>query len=167
MFTLKTLSPDALEAAIAKAERYRLLNEPLEAASICEEVLLVALDHRQALVWLLLSLTDQFGHNPRAVPQAVQVLSQIQDPYEKAYYSGIFWERGAKARYQEGGLGGRQAAHYWLHRAMSFLEAAEKVRPHGNDDSLLRWNACARFFMQHPELQHEDQEELGVPAMLE
>ena len=34
-FQLKTLSPEAVPRALAKAERYRLLNEPGEAESIC------------------------------------------------------------------------------------------------------------------------------------
>jgi len=33
-FELKTLSPEAVSRAMAKAERYRLLNEPSEAESI-------------------------------------------------------------------------------------------------------------------------------------
>jgi hypothetical protein len=28
---------------------------------------------------------------------------------------------------------------------MQWYERAQAVRPPGNDDSLLRWNACARF----------------------
>ena len=39
MFDLKPLSKDAIPAALAKAERYRLLNEPGEAESICLDVL--------------------------------------------------------------------------------------------------------------------------------
>ena len=39
MFELKPLSPSAVPAALAKAERYRLLNEPEQAESICEDVL--------------------------------------------------------------------------------------------------------------------------------
>ena len=39
MFELKTLSLDAVPRALLKAERYRLLNEPGEAESICLDVL--------------------------------------------------------------------------------------------------------------------------------
>ncbi len=39
VFELKRLSTSAIPAALAKAERYRLLNEPEEAQSICEDVL--------------------------------------------------------------------------------------------------------------------------------
>jgi len=40
-FELKTLSPESVPRALAKAERYRLLNEPVEAESICLDVLAV------------------------------------------------------------------------------------------------------------------------------
>ena len=39
MFALKPLSHDAIPAALERAERYRLLNEPIDAESICEDVL--------------------------------------------------------------------------------------------------------------------------------
>jgi hypothetical protein len=60
MFELKALSPDSLPTALEKAHRYRLLNEPMEAESICRDILAVAADHQEALVTLLLALTDQF-----------------------------------------------------------------------------------------------------------
>ena len=39
MFELKRLSDEAIPAALEKALRYRLLNEPAEAESICHDVL--------------------------------------------------------------------------------------------------------------------------------
>ena len=39
MFELKRLSEEAIPAALEKALRYRLLNEPAEAESICHDVL--------------------------------------------------------------------------------------------------------------------------------
>ena len=41
MITLKPLSADAIPAALAKAERYRLLNEPDQAESICLDLSLI------------------------------------------------------------------------------------------------------------------------------
>ena len=38
----------------------------------------------------------------------------------------------------------------WLREAMAFYERAEAIRPAHNDDSLLRWNACARLLMELP-----------------
>ena len=61
MFQLKPLSPEAVPAAIEKAMRYRLLNEPAEAESICLDVLEIDSTNQRALVILLLSITDQFG----------------------------------------------------------------------------------------------------------
>ena len=58
---LKPLSRDAVDAALSKAERYRLLNEPHEAESICLDVLEIDPDNQPAHITLLLSLTDQFG----------------------------------------------------------------------------------------------------------
>ena len=59
-FELKTLHAEALPRALEKAERYRLLNEPSEAESICLDVLAIDRDNQAALVTLLLALTDQF-----------------------------------------------------------------------------------------------------------
>ena len=57
---LKQLNKDAIPAALEKAERYRLLNEPGEAESICLDVLAVDPDNQRAIITLLLALTDRF-----------------------------------------------------------------------------------------------------------
>ena len=54
-FELKPLSPEGVQAALAKVERYRLLNEPWEAESICMDVLEVQPDNQVAIIALLLS----------------------------------------------------------------------------------------------------------------
>jgi hypothetical protein len=59
-FELKTLSPDAVPRALEKAVRYRLLNEPGEAASICLDVLAADAGNQEANATLILALTDQF-----------------------------------------------------------------------------------------------------------
>ncbi|MEE2900476.1 MAG: hypothetical protein VX815_18600, partial [Gemmatimonadota bacterium] len=60
MSELKPLSADAVPVALAKAEHYRLLNEPEEAESICIDILEVDPEHQKALINLLLARTDQF-----------------------------------------------------------------------------------------------------------
>ncbi len=65
MFELKRLSADAIPAALEKALRYRLLNDPAEAESICHDVLRIDPENQQALVNLLLALTDRFGERLR------------------------------------------------------------------------------------------------------
>jgi hypothetical protein len=152
MYTLKPLSKDAIPAALAKAERYRLLNEPTEAESICLDVLQVDAGNQPALVMLILALTDQFPHgsSSRAITRAGELAAELVDPYQQAYYAGIIRERRAKAALQRGQFGGSAVAAEWLRDAMSYFERAEAIRPPHNDDVLLRWNACARLLMDLP-----------------
>ena len=60
MAELKQLHKDAIPAALEKAERYRLLNEPGEAESICLDILAVDPDNQRAIITLLLAFTDRF-----------------------------------------------------------------------------------------------------------
>jgi hypothetical protein len=148
-FELKTLSPEAVSRALAKAERYRLLQEPVEAESICLDALQIDPGNHEALVTLLLALTDQFAEDrASAVPEAFEVAERLGDPYEHAYYTGIVWERRAKAQLHRGGMGVGAQAYAYLHQAMTWYERAEAIRPAGNDDALLRWNTCARLIMR-------------------
>ena len=59
MFATKPISHDSVAGALAKAERYRLLNEPGEAESICRDILQIEPNNQAALVNLILALTDQ------------------------------------------------------------------------------------------------------------
>ncbi len=150
MFELKKLSNEAIPAALDKALRYRLLNEPAEAESICQDVLSIQPDNQEALVTLLLALTDRFSEGYAVgVKQAQDVLSRIRDPYEHAYYAGIISERQGKARLQQGHPGADYDAYEFLSEAMNWFEKAETLRPPKNDDALLHWNTCARIIMGH------------------
>jgi hypothetical protein len=150
MFDLKPLSKEGVAAALEKAVRYRLLNEPGEAESICHDVLRVDPENQQALVVLLLALTDRFGKGYAVgVTQAQEVLPRLRDPYERLYYAGIICERQAKTRLREGAIGSGHEAYEFLREAMTWYEKAEAIRPPGNDDALLRWNACARILMMN------------------
>ncbi len=167
IFELKTLSPEAVPRALAKAERYRLLNEPGEAESICRDALDVDPGNQDALVTLLLALTEQFDDDaPASVMDAKGCAAQIPGEYERTYYTGIIWERRAKARLRRVGLDCGPRAYEWLREAMSFFERAEAIRPPGNDDALLRWNACARLIMRDRRLA-PDAEQRGEPLLLE
>jgi hypothetical protein len=152
MYELKRLSKSAIPAALAQAERYRLLNEPGEAESICLDVLRVEPDHQEALVTLLLALTDQFpqGSVSRPMAAAEQAAARLSDEYKRLYYSGIIRERRAKAELFMNRPGTNRAVHEWLQEAMSWYERAEAMRPAGNDEALLRWNACARIVTDIP-----------------
>jgi len=157
MLPLKPLSRDAVPAALAKAERYRLLNEPGQAESICLDVLAADPDNQQALVTMILALTDQFGDHPSgALQRARDVVPKLQSDYDRAYYSGIICERRARAHLAQGGHGAGQAGHEWLKEALAHYEKAEHLRPSGNDDAILRWNACVRLLERHPEVAQAD-----------
>jgi tetratricopeptide (TPR) repeat protein len=155
MFELKRLSTSAIPAALAQAERYRLLNEPGEAESICLDVLRVDPAHQEALVTLVLALTDQFplGNPARAMAAAEQAVAELRDDYKRFYYSGIIRERRGKADLHSDRPGSHQSVHEWLREAMSCYEQAEAIRPAGNDEAILRWNTCARILMDLPRIE--------------
>jgi hypothetical protein len=153
MLQLKPLSKDAIPSALDKAGHYRLLNEPGQAESICLDVLAVDPANQQALVTLILALTDQFAQHPAAALQrAREFLTKLTSEYERAYYGGLICERRAKAQLAHGGHGASEAARGWLTEALDLYARAEPLRPPGNDDAILRWNACVRLLERHPEV---------------
>jgi hypothetical protein len=152
MFELKPLSSEAVESALAKAERYRFLNEPGEAESICLDILEVDPGNQQARIALLLALSDQFADASGAAARAQELAGQLQGEYERHYYSGLVAERRAKAHLHRGGAAAH-GAYEWLMDALACFERAERIRPAGNDDAILRWNACVRLLRQHPHMQ--------------
>ena len=150
MFELKRLSKEAVSAALEKALRYRLLNQPAEAESICHDVLEIEPENQDALVMLLLALTDRFGKGYAVgVTEAQHVLGRLKDEYAKAYYAGILCERRAKAQLQQGYPGAGHDAYEFLREAMAWFEKAEALRPPKNDDAILHWNTCARIIMRN------------------
>lgn len=157
MFELKPISAEAVPEALAKVERYRLLNEPWQAESICLDVLKIEPDHEQALIMLLLSLTDQFGHGVSAA-KAREVLPRLRTEYDRAYYAGIIAERWADALLRQGSPGAGFTAYQSIREAMQHYERAESIRSSGNDDAILRWNTCARLLMRNPELRPRGEE---------
>ena len=165
MFPLKPLSASAVPAALAKAERYRLLNEPEQCQSICEDVLRADPGNHAATVMLILAITDSFPTTTADAARATELASTLASDYEHAYYAGLVAERRARALLSHGGLG-RRGATQWLQQAMAEYERAEAVRPPDNDDARLRWNACARVFNAQPDLLAED-DEPNAPIMLE
>ena len=150
-FDLKSISADAVPKALEKAERYRLLNEPSLAESICLDILAVSPAHQQALISLLLARSDQFDHG-LTMQSAQEVLLRLDGEYERAYYAGLIWERQGHAHLRQHGLCSNANTYHALREAMKHYERAETLRPHGNDDAILRWNACARVLMRNPEI---------------
>jgi hypothetical protein len=158
MYELKPLSREAIPKALEKADRYRLLNEPIEAESICLDILATDPDNQRALVTLILALTDQFGQHGFSVShdRCEELLSRLNDEYERCYYEGVVCERRAKSAFS--GRMGHSAAYEWFQEAMAWYEKASAIRPPGNDDALLRWNTCARIFAHNRDLQPREEE---------
>ena len=111
MFATKPISPDSVAGALAKAERYRLLNEPGEAESICRDILEIEPDNQQALVSLILALTDQIPDDTRAFANASRPIRDFSRPTIARYYGGIAWERRAKARHRRGSRADRTSTN--------------------------------------------------------
>jgi hypothetical protein len=153
MFQMKALSQDAVPAALEKALRYRLLNEPEQATSICEDILAIEPGNQEALTMLILSLTDQFG-GARPVPPkaALDLVSRLKEQYDRAYYAGIVWEREAIARLRTNAPRAGPAAFECFRQAMALFERAEELSPPTNNDAVLRWNFCARMMTNQADI---------------
>ncbi len=147
MHEIKLISTEAIPGALDKAERYRLLNEPREAESICRDIIQVDPENQQGLVLLLLSLTDQFGAGRHVSLNSVQdLVPRLHSEYERTYYAGVILERWGKAQLQSGIPS--YTACDWLLQAMRCYDKAEAIHPPGNFEAILRWNTCARIINQ-------------------
>jgi len=152
-FELKPLSPEAISGALDKAVRYRLLNEPVQAESICRDILAVEPDNEKALINLLLSLTDQFNSQlSTASREAQECVPRLESEYHRHYYGGIICERRANAYLERANPGSGNLAYDHYRQAMEKYELAIELRPSGNEDAVLRWNTCARILARHSEL---------------
>ena len=146
MLDLKPLNRDAIPAALEKANRYRLLNEPGAAESIYLDILAIDPENQEALVNIVLAMSDRFSKDYAVGDGRIQdFLSKIEGEYERAYYTGIVYERRAKASLAKGGIN----AYELFEQAMEWFEKAEAIRPAGNDDPILRWNGCARVIKRN------------------
>jgi tetratricopeptide (TPR) repeat protein len=153
----KTISKSGIPEALSKVQHYRYLNQAEEAESICRDILAIDPENQPALRSLGLAITDQFtGAMTDRYREAEEYLERLASPYERSYYRGILHERRAKALMRAGHM-----AHSLLvsfENAMRCYEEAEKIRPEGNDDALLRWNRCLRLVQSVPALSRELEE---------
>jgi hypothetical protein len=161
VFELKPIAPESIPHALERAERYRLLNEPREAESICLDVLAIEPDNQAALTCLLLSLTDQFSTGARAVMEhAKRLLPRFERRYDQVYYAGIIHERFAREQLEKGHPGAKFTAYEYLCDALEFYQQAEELAPDGNDDPVLRHNTCVRMIdWHHLVAPHRDEQE--------
>src|SRR5436190_22926440 len=124
MFELKPLSREAVPSALEKAKHYRLLNEPAAAESICLDILAVDPENQEALIDIVLAMADRFGKDYAVGDTHVNgFLPRIKDEYARQYYTGIVYERRAKAILVKDGVN----AFEIFEKAMDCFERAEKI----------------------------------------
>lgn len=158
MIELKTLKPEAISFALGKAKRYRFLNEPDDAESICLDILATEPDNQEALITLLLSLTDKFaqsGLNP-SFNQAKTLVARLGTSFCKSYYMGIIYERRAKFHLKQGGPGAGASSYDWFVKAMDMYNEAQSGCDPKNQDAILRWNSCARILNTNPDVKVDE-----------
>jgi len=148
---LKKIHQEAIPRALELAERYRLLNEPDQAVSICRDILETDAAHQSALKTLLLALSDGFGQaGGPGYQEADAICDRLKSEYDRAYYRGVVYERWARSKLKQSAPA--YLAGEWVRRAMALYEEAERSMPSGDDSAVLRWNACARLVAKVPQL---------------
>jgi len=147
------VSREAIPGALAKAERYRFLNEPWQAESICRDVLAIDSANEAAQILLVLSLTDQFEQGVSA-KEALRIVEGLTNEYHRAYYCGLVQERQAIAMFRRHpDYRSRREVYALFQSAMESYRQGGAIRPPDNDDCVLRWNACVRFLERNWGLQ--------------
>jgi len=146
MRTPKPIHQESIPRALAKAERYRLLNEPSQAESICRDVLAIDAANQQALICLILAMTDMFAGAQVKVDEVRPLVQKLSGRFDRVYYAGVVEERWARSLLLAGYP--RPMGHELLLLAMDCFEQAQPLAETGNDDAILRWNACLRFMDQ-------------------
>ncbi|MBX7077857.1 MAG: hypothetical protein K1X88_01640 [Nannocystaceae bacterium] len=151
MSGLKAITAASIPRALEKAERYRLLNEPFFAESICLDVLAIDAHNQPALRTYVLALTDQFpGGEGDRVPRARKAIEGLSSEYERAYYTGIVAERRAVALLERHDYGAGPAAWGHLQEALRCYAQADALQTDdSNDDAVLRHNTCVRLIALH------------------
>lgn len=164
-YALKSISKTSIAGATSKAELYRNLNEPGEAESICRDILAIEPENQVALRLLGLAITDQFtGGSSDRYGEAESTFSSLTDHYERLYYTGLVHERRAKAQLRKGRWS--DVLLDLFGEAMRCFEEAEKVRPEGNDDAILRWNRCVRLLQSRTGFEPPAEEKKEVAEVL-
>jgi len=149
--SIKSISKASIPRALELAERYRFLNEPEQASSICFDILAIEPENTEARRTLFLATTEQFGQKPGTTVESAEQIAQTMDSdYERQYYCGLARERWSRAKLQQGSHTAMIVDG--LRRAMQHYERAEAIRPPDNDDAVLRWNACQRLLDRLPKV---------------
>jgi len=143
---LKPLSAKSIPGALEKAKHYRLLNEPSAAESICLDVLRVDPGNQEALIVLILAMSDHLGATYKICDQNVEdLLKQLESEYEREYYAGLVAERRGLAKLRSQNPGSGYVAYECFTTAMAYYEKAIGLSRSSGGEATLRWNTCARL----------------------
>ena len=148
MFALKALSHEGVASALAKAEHYRLLKRTGRSGEHLPRYSRHRARNQQALICLVLAQSDQIARDSRSFHSALATVQKLQGSTSVPITAGIVWERRAKALDAERGRGTHHSVYEWVVKALDCFAQAERLRPAGNDDAVLRWNTCVRFLTQ-------------------
>lgn len=143
-FALKPIRKEGIARALKKVEQYRLLNEPMEAESICRDILAIDPENQEAIIELVLTLTDGFAHG-KSANEANELIRKIDSKYQRQYYKALILERQGKAALVKGYPRCEYDAYEWLREAMIEFDEADKLSDHENNDAILRRNTCVRI----------------------
>ncbi len=162
MLEPKPISKDSIPKALERAEHYRLLNEPWQAESICRDILIVEPDNHDAVLNLLLAITDQFSNENISsyASEAKKLCNRLVSDYEQKYYRGIIEERLGKTSLSRNIPRVRYIAYEHYRSAMDFFEEAQEIEPEGHQDAILRWNACLRRIKENKLMRSPDDQHL-------
>jgi hypothetical protein len=156
---LKPITREGVATALQKAHRYRVLNDSVAAESICLDVLAIDPTNVDALVMHVLSVTDQFPTGAvDDLRRAEAAVSRLSDRYKNAYYQGVICERWAKAILHRAAPRAHEMAHEWIENAFGWYEKADQLKEPGNDEAILRWNACVRILQRDPRIKAREAE---------
>ena len=136
MFALKPISHDSVAGALAKAERYRLLNEPSEAESICRDILEVDPANRHARISLILALTDEIPQDERRLRRAMAAIAGLESAYDRAYYAASPGSGAPRHPCSRGGTASSGHVYEWIVKALQSVRrsgapAARRQRRRG------------------------------------
>ena len=148
---LKSLTPAAIEGALKLAADSRQGGQPQTCESVCHDVLQVESTNQEALRLLLLSHADRFNEDSSQHEMAARdAQSRLTSEYDRAFYDGYILHRLAQSAIASGSPLAARVVYELLSGAMASYEDAERVRPKGNDDAILLWNACQRLLQSTP-----------------
>lgn len=145
MTQLKHLPLDKVPAALRKAAKALLHDEPDQAESICEDILLTDPNNQTALRLLIIVLTDRFCQEEKAgFTLARKLIPRLYEERDRAYFSGLINDRQGNALVDSLYPESREDAFECLREAMECYERAAELSGECDSDAFFRWNACAR-----------------------